>query len=74
MTKVKNETEINNLIRNTDDVNKIEERLELQKKNLNELKIEAEASKLLYDLTDYFHETTITSLTSPIEKLCYRKS
>ena len=69
MAKVKNETEIENLMRNTDDINKIEERLALQKKNLNDLKIEAEASKLLYDLTDYYHETTITSLTSPIEKL-----
>ena len=69
LARVKNETEINNLMRNTDDVNKIEERLELQKKNLNQLKIEAEASKLLYDLTDYYHETTITSLTSPIEKI-----
>ncbi len=69
LAKVKNETEIENLMRNTDDVNKIEESLTLQKKNLNDLKIEAEASKLLYDLTDYYHETTITSLTSPIEKL-----
>ena len=69
LSKVRNETEIENLMRNTDDVNKIEELLELQKKNLDDLRIEAEASKLLYDLTDYYHETTITSLTSPIEKL-----
>ena len=51
LAKVKNETEIENLMRNTDDINKIEERLALQKKNLHDLKIEAEASKLLYDLT-----------------------
>ena len=57
------------MIRNTDDVNIIEEHLELKKNQLNELKIEAEAAKLLYDLTEHYHDTAITSLTSPIEKL-----
>ena len=66
---MKNETEIENLMRNTDDINKIEESLELKKNNLKDLEIEAEAAKLLYDLTDYYRETTITSLTTPIEKL-----
>ena len=69
LAKVKNETEIENLMRNTDDINKIEELLELKKSNLIELEIEADAAKLLYDLTDYYHESTITSLTTPIEKL-----
>lgn len=69
LAKVKNETEIDNLIRNTDDTNKIEEHLELQKNKLKDLKIEAEAAKLLYDITNHYHESTITSLTSPIEKL-----
>ena len=56
-------------MRNTEDINKIEESLELQKNNLKDLEIEAEASKLLYDLTNYYQQTTITSLTSPIEKI-----
>ena len=43
-------------MRNTDDINKIEERLALQKKNLHDLKIGAEASKLLYDLTIHYHQ------------------
>ena len=69
LIKVKNETEIDNLMRNIDNVNKIEEHLILQKKKFNELEIEAEAAKLLYELTDHYHETTITSLITPIKKL-----
>lgn len=57
------------LINNSGDLNKLEEELINLEKQYKELETDAKAIELLYDLTTYYRESTIKSLGEPVEKI-----
>lgn len=64
-----NEIHMKNLLSTFDDANTIEEELKCDENKRNELEIEYEAIKLLYDINHHFRQKTINSLTNPIQSL-----
>lgn len=62
------ESELQLLISQSTDTNVIEEKLEQFRTKEKELQTEADALKLLFDLTSFFRENTIGQLSEPIRK------
>ena len=62
------ERELNMLMAQSTDSSVIEEKLAQLKRKEIELETEADAFKLLFNLTSFYRENTITELSQPIEK------
>jgi len=62
------DSELQLLINQSQDTSRIEEKLEQFKNRERELETEAQALKLLFDLTSFYRENTISELSEPIRK------
>ncbi|MCE7698588.1 MAG: hypothetical protein K8E24_007040 [Methanobacterium paludis] len=67
LSHVRMETDLKNI--KGLDLNTLEESLKYKEKTMKDLKRDADAVELLYDLTRHYKENTIVSLTDPIKKI-----
>lgn len=63
------ESDLNNLTPDFTDMNTLEESINEKEKTLEDMKNDAAAIELLYDLTMHYKENTIISLTDPIKRI-----
>ncbi len=68
LNTVRWDSELKMLISQSTDTNLIEEKLEQLQNKKKELQTEADALKLLYELTTFYRENTIGELSEPIRK------
>jgi len=69
LSHVRMETNLKNITHNFPDINKLEESLKYKENKMKDLKNDAAAVELLYDLTKHYKENTIVSLTDPIKRI-----
>ena len=62
------DSQLQNLINQSQDTSLIEEKLEQLRSRAGELETEAQALKLLFDLTSFYRENTISELSEPIRQ------
>ena len=69
LSHVRMESDLNNLTQDFTDMNTLEESINEKEKTLEDMKNDAAAIELLYDLTMHYKENTIVSLTDPIKRI-----